>query len=109
MGFRRLAPGLLVSDQFKVDIPHPDPCWVLANSRGIGAATEGGKLLVFSTEELTRSFMNTANVPIDEYVPTRLSWDELVDKHKPLGYTGTTVDHKGTAGFYQSVPLEKGI
>lgn len=109
MGLRSVAPGLLVSDQIKVEIPHPDPCWVLADSRGIGAATESGKLLVFSNEESARSFMDTANVPSDEYVSTRLSWDELVDKHKPMGYTGTTVDHKGTAGFYRSVPLEKGI
>ena len=109
MGLKRVADVLFVSDHLKVEIPHPNPCWILVDSRGMAAATEDGKILVFSAEELIQSFTEIAHVPAGQLEPTCLSWDEMVDKYKPLDYTGTIVDHKGTAGFYQSVPLEKGI
>lgn len=108
MGLKSVAPGLFVSDQFKVEMPHPDPCWIFVDSQGVAAATESGKLLVFSTEESLQSFADITHVPTNQLKPTCLSWDEMVDKYRS-DYSSTLIDHKGPPGFYQSVPLEKEI
>jgi hypothetical protein len=109
MGYRIVAPGLLVSDRFKIEMPLPDPCWVIANTTGVAAATPSGKLLGFSTETLLKSFMQTAGVSTDKFSPKRFSWNDMVDAFASLGYTGVIIDHKGVEGFYAVVPLKKNI
>lgn len=111
MGFIQAAPGLLVSDQFTVSIPHPDPCWVIENEEGNEVmVTSDFQLLGFTTEELLRSFMEAAEVPAlgCGVKPVCFTWDELVDKCGGR-HTEVIIDHKGAAGFYQSAPLRKGI
>ncbi|MFZ2253103.1 MAG: hypothetical protein WAW13_02930 [Minisyncoccia bacterium] len=111
MGFIQAAPGLLVSDQFTVSIPHPDPCWVIENPVGTEVlASSDFQLLVFSTEELLQSFMKAAEVYVlgGGIGPVRFTWDELVDKCGEQ-YTEAIIDHEGKAGYYQSAPLRKGI
>jgi hypothetical protein len=110
MTFQQVAPGVLVSGDFTVKIPHPDPCWVMENKTATDVIAAGnGKLLIFSTEERLAAFMEAMeDLPVDEIVSTRYTWDALVDKHG-THYPHAVVDHTSEAGFYKSVPLQKGI
>ncbi len=108
MGFYQVAPGLLVSSNIKVEIPHPDPCWVIENKDGTQVVAAGnGKLLLFSSEELLHSFVESAEIP-EEICAHSYTWDELVDRHGESHPYGV-IDAKPTSGFLRSVPLRKGI
>jgi hypothetical protein len=68
--------------------------------------SDGESLLVFSNEQKANDFMN--NRPRIDHRLKQYSWDELVDKFGGR-YSNAVVDHRGKIGFYQVVPLRKGI
>ncbi len=109
MAFIKVVGGLLVSDQFAVSIPHPDPCWVIETKKGDAIVDDGkGKLYGFSTQERVRTFLQANAGSADSYVPISYTWDELVDKCE-LTHAAAIIDSNGKSGLYQSVPLRKGI
>ena len=107
-GFEEIAPGVMVNTRkgFKIEIPHPDPVWVIRNKDKTASIGGQGTLFVFSSEELAKRYMEKTGV--EEGSPKRFSWDECVDKFG-RSYSDVLVDHKGEAGFYSNVPLRKGI
>ena len=107
MDLKKVAPGIMVGARFTVSIPHPDPCWVISNPDKTAAMTNGeSSLLVFSDEEKLHNFMKEA--PKDSYIASKYSWDDLVDTFNEQ-CSQVLVDHEGVPGFYQTVPLQKGI
>ncbi len=108
MGFRQVAPGLLVSDRVQISIAHPDPCWVIHDKGDKVHGTTSGKLLIFSAEALLRTYLDAVQIPQESTVPTNYTWDELVDKFGAWCSEGI-IDHAGQPGFYKHVPLRKGI
>lgn len=113
MGFREIAPGVMVSDGIKVQIPHPDPCWVITNNNDPTVAVSSGPkmLLVFSSREHASSFMDKQDVPESvkkDFSPVVVTWDELIGMFGEL-YSACIVDHEGEPGFYAQVPLSKKI
>jgi len=110
MGFKVIAPGVLVNTDFEVKIPHPDPCWVLELKDESGAviSKDTRHIYVFTTEELLRTYAEVANVPMDEFHPVAYPWVELVEKCGKC-FPGVIIDHTGEPGFFQTVPLQMGI
>lgn len=105
--FRKVAPGVFVNKKITVSIPHPDPCWVIVEKEGSDVVmVSDGNLLVFSDAEKAKKVMEGESE--DSYFIEKFSWDNLVDKFgKRL--SSTLVDKENKPGFYQSVPLQKGI
>lgn len=113
MGFRQVAPGLLVSTDFQITIDHPDPCWIVHDGADPlnALATSRGKVLIFSAEELAQAFLKAAGADdetISSFKTVHLTWDELVNMFAGSHF-GAVVDHLGRGGFCAEVPLEKDI
>jgi hypothetical protein len=108
-GFEEVVPGVLVnkSSGFKVSIPHPDPCWVIRNPEKTATmVTKSGSLAIFSDEEKANTYMKDWKK--EDFVLEAYGWDDLVDKFGKQ-FADAIVDHSGEPGFYQNVPLKKGI
>lgn len=106
-GYKPLVDGILVRDDFKIERPHPDPCWIIRNEEETASYSDGaGTMFVFSSEELTKAYIKTTQLA--GAVVRSLVWDELVDKFGK-NFHSVLVDNKGKEGFYHIVPLEKGI
>lgn len=109
MTFRQVAPGIAVSDGFKVNIAHPDPCWIILSKEGLLELTSGsGQILVFSSEEAADACQQANGQPKNSYTVEEFTWDALVDQHGGT-FAHAVIDHKGAPGFYATVPLQKGI
>ncbi len=104
--FKEAAPGVMVGKKITVSFPHPDPCWIIRSKEHEGVLASGGALLIFSDEEKAKSLMEEKQE--DSYFITKFSWDDLVDVFSNA-FSSVTVDKKNEAGFYQSIPLQKGI
>ena len=104
--FKKVAPGVMVSKKLTFSMPHPDLCYIIKSKEHKGVLTGGGALLIFSDEEKAKSVMEKE--PEGSYFIEKFSWDALVDTFGGT-FSSVTVDKKNEAGFYQSVPLQKGI
>lgn len=104
--FKEIAPGVMVGKKITFSFPHPDPCWIIKSKEHEGVLTGSGALLIFSDEEKAKGLMEKE--PEDSYLIEKFSWDVLVDTFGGT-FSSVTVDKKNEAGFYQSVPLQKGI
>ncbi len=104
--FRQVAPGVFVNKKITVSIPHPDPCWIIENKEKTSVLGSDDSLLVFSTPEKAKNFMESEFE--DEYSIEEYTWDDLVDIFSPR-ISLVVVDKENESGFYQSVPLQKGI
>lgn len=106
-GFKEVVPGVLVSENTKISVSHPDPCYVIHNPEQTASRMiDGGTLLVFSDEKKAGAFMN--GEPEKSYIVKEYSWDDLVDRFTEQ-VEQVMVDHKGQSGFYSVVPLRKDI
>lgn len=112
MPFVQVAPGVMVNTDsgFQVEIPHPDPCWLIFNSEGIIISNgETGAIPIFTTEEQARTFMHAVAI---EAEAKEFTWDAFVDYMDELTEPCTAeaiVDHRGEDGYYSVVPIRKGI
>jgi hypothetical protein len=52
--------------------------------------------------------LNNGLTPKEELTTSQYSWDEMVDLFSSF-HSHCIVDHTGLAGFFQKVPLRKGI
>ncbi len=112
MVIRQIAPGVTVIEEgeigVEISIPHPDPCWVveMRDGRVIGSRES---LLVFSSDEKAAAFITTASAKKalnDDCVPRQYPWNEVVDQFAGQ-FEAATLDHRGVAGCYRSIPLQK--
>lgn len=105
--FKKVAPGVFVNKKITVSIPHPDPCWIIENKERTRVVLgSDGSLLVFSTPEKAKNVMQGKSE--DEYSIEEYTWDDLVDIFS-FRISLVVVDKENKPGFYQSVPLQKGI
>jgi hypothetical protein len=116
MSLRRVAPGLFVREDIKISTPHPDPCWVIQmgeDSLNVLETLDNGgyDILIFSSKVLIEEFQKTVGFSSDVVATLKTicyTWDELVDKFNG-NHSNCLLDHRGEAGFYQSIPLQKNI
>jgi hypothetical protein len=107
-GFEEIVPGVSVNTKrgWKIEIPHPDPGWVIRNKDETLSIGNRENLYVFSSEELANKYMEKTH--LSGGFPKSFSWDECVDKFGK-SYSNVLVDPTGEPGFLSSVPLRKGI
>lgn len=108
LGFEEVVPGLMVNkgSGITVSIPHPDPAFVINNPEGTAVLASGNSLLIFSDDEGAKHYMRDQDG--SSYAVKEYTWEDLVDAFKRK-FPDAIVDHKGEDGFYQTVPLRKGI
>jgi hypothetical protein len=104
--FKFIGPGIAVSGNVTVSIPHPDPCWVIRSpdKKNVWAINDR-ILLIFSNEEKAKAFMKDFK---EECLAESFSWDTLVDTFGK-NFGTAMLDHEGKEGFYQTIPIRKGI
>lgn len=107
--FKTVVPGVMVSKKITISIPHPDPCWIIASAKGSRIVMVSGNqsdLLVFSSQKNAEELM--IGEDYKGYSIEKFSWDELVDVFGTR-FNSVLVDKKKEDGFYNCVPLQKGI
>jgi hypothetical protein len=103
---KRIAPGILVSADVKVEIPHPTECFILRNEEGTASIHFEGSLGVFSSEENAKTYIQ--NTALGGAVITPYKWHQLVEDFGGR-FGECLIDHTGEAAFYSTVPLRKDI
>jgi hypothetical protein len=107
-GFTQVAPGVLVNtDKFSVSISHPDHCFILTDTKKTGVMSNDGSLLIFSQEELANNYLKAVG-RAGTLVAVSFSWEKLVDKFGRY-YKTASLDQTGEDGFFERIPLRKGI
>ena len=107
-GLIEIIPGVTISvgSNETVSIPHPDPCFVILDRKQTLVKIMKRNILIFSSKDLARGFMGNGETKL--YVIKEYSWNDFVNRFKNE-YKYAVVDHKGKAGFYPVVPVQKDI
>ncbi len=100
--FREVVPGLLVAQDFKVTIPHPDPCFVISDKQDKNSWSVDKSLAVFSSEQRALTYIKKTNLA-DTMVKS-YSWNDLIKKFANK-FADCLVDPKGEEGYLDVVPL----
>ena len=105
-GFKEVVPGVLVSGNVQMKIPHPDPVWLIYNQKNVSMLLVQESLCVFSSEEKAESMISKCLS--SSCVLITCSWDELVEAFGEY-FNSITIDYVGEPGFFRTMPLRKDI